>query len=700
MRIFVTKAAMKIPSYKLYDHTDFGYFFRTIDTFTGPLAIDLETSGLDPFSPDAYIRSVSLASNTRHCVAIDMKQMPDKAKARFWEWATNYKPGFIAHNSVFESSWCQLHGRPIKIHRCTAAMFRNMSNEGYAGQNWQLKTAMTEVLGWPSTNKGALKQWLIEHKLSDGDMHQAPWYLLGPYNALDSGATYQLYTHINTLLAASPFNEVMQGYWDIDISTMIDLISTQYVHGIHVNTPMLKAAYSEMTEDMLKFYDEFVNQEPVKLAIAEYNEEFIKRESITNHKEFTATGKPSTNWIRYQARMAELVGKNHFNVDSNAQLQWLFFNKLKIPPIRFVEKKQGGRRVKTDNPSVDKKALPLLGKTTRPLINYRKVRDTRKFATTILNVSVNDVVHPFLTVAGTVTGRQSGGLRDAEGTNDKKFNIQNIANDKRLFNPLIAPKGYKIIYLDFNSLEPHVLCEFSKDPKLRELYLNGSCHDLYLWYGGATEVFGDTIRAIYPMDNPSPESVGKAKKELKDLRKALKIIVLGLGYNMGEVKLMNDVNDQTDFVLTLKDARRLKKEYFRFFPGITFFMEKIDQVFIHYDEKYIINGRGRPMFSLMDKDSRGKLVNKFVQSTGHDCLQLYVHMIKSRRDALSFEMIPYHVDLHDATAFIFKDTPENEAIATKIYLDSLVDLNETLGWEVRLKGTPKVGYSLGDFIED
>jgi hypothetical protein len=38
-----------------------------------------------------------------------------------------------------------------------------LSTEGWDGQSWSLKTAMTDVLGWPEINNKALKRWLVEN---------------------------------------------------------------------------------------------------------------------------------------------------------------------------------------------------------------------------------------------------------------------------------------------------------------------------------------------------------------------------------------------------------------------------------------------------------------------------------------------------------------------------------------------------------
>ncbi len=693
MRLFLSKHDFPIPKYRIYNHKDFGFFFKELEKLSGPLALDLETSGLDPFLPESYIRSVSISGSTDECMALDLKDLPDRVKARFWDWASSYQSGFVMHNAVFDATWCQLHGKKVKVHRCTSVMFRNVCNEGYPGQKWGLKVAMEEILGWSEVNTYKLDNWLEENKLGKGGMCKAPWAILGPYNALDAGATYQLYSHITSSIISNHNFNAIEDYWNNEIADMIDVIIEQYIHGLYVDMNGLRKSLEELTLEVEAKCNKFLSQPTIAHHIEEYNRQFIERMSVNKHSQYTSKGEVNLNWEKHNKKVEALKTQQHFNLNSNDHLKWLFFDRLKKQPVRFVEQKKDGRKIKTNNPSVDKKALPLLGEETRPLLDYRKSRGVLEDLQSIENTQIDGVLHPFLTIAGTVTGRLAGSYKDGDS---RKFNIQNIVNDKRVYNCLVAPEGWKIIYMDFASLEPHVLCEFSKDARLRALYLEGKPHDLYLWFGANTTLFGPMLKD-YPNTNPTKEIIKELKKKHHELRKALKIIVLGLGYNMGEKKLMEDVNDQTDLTITIRDARRIKHEYFRFFPGVTRFIEKLDQLYIQNDEKYIINGRGRPLFTLMD--DRSKLCNKFIQSTGHDITQIMISRIYNNRKNLPFKLIPYDVDKHDSTAWIFPDTKENEELAVKVYKQSLQELNEMIPWEVKMSGEIKTGRRLGDFLD-
>ncbi len=696
MRLFLTPTQYKIPDYFIFESKEFSQFFSIIQSFKGPVALDLETSGLSPFLSTSYIRSISLTDNIHRCYAIDIKDLSTNNWIKLWTWLSQYEPGFLMHNALFDSTWCQLHGKPIKTHRCTSVMFRNLANEGYTGQSWRLKIAMTEILGWDYPNNTKLTEFLKSVKLGPGDMHLAPWDILGPYNALDAGATYQLYHYMTTKLQNESFKDQLESYWNFEIEAMIDMVRRQYVLGLNVNKEHLISSYKAFTDKMDGQLSTFFNQDNIKDAIVKFNE-FQRSQVINTHSQFLKNGDISKQWLKKQELIESIKNTNFFNTDSNKHLQWLFFDELQITPVRYVEKKIHGRRVSTDNPSVDKKALPLLGSITKPLLTYRKERDKRKFIKTIENASQEDgKIHPFLTIAGTITGRLAGSMQDNEGKS-VRINLQNIAKDPLIHKCIEAPIGYKIIYTDFSSLEPHVLCEWSKDVKLRALYLNDSPHDIYLWYGANTTYFGPIIRPDYP-EEATKEIVAQAKKKHSKLRHALKIIVLGVGYNMGWYKLMTDINNLTEYKLSEKEAKLLRKEYFKFFPGVKDLIEKLNDQYSQNSSNYIINPRGRPMFT-HSKD-QDKLLNKFIQSGGHDCTQLFIYLLRETLKDYSIEFHPYDIDKHDSICGIFPDTVENELLMVKIYKETYDKLNMILGWETKLKGSIKLGYNMADFLDE
>ena len=92
---------------------------------------------------------------------------------------------------------------------------------------------------------------------------------------------------------------------------------------------------------------------------------------------------------------------NPFNINSTAQLIDLFYNELGFEVLEYTEKKA---------PSIGKRCLPHLGKLGNILINYRKLRDQRKFVTSLEKSQREGRLHPNMKIPGTITGRLAGGI--------------------------------------------------------------------------------------------------------------------------------------------------------------------------------------------------------------------------------------------------------------------------------------------------
>ena len=115
----------------------------------------------------------------------------------------------------------------------------------------------------------------------------------------------------------------------------------------------------------------------------------------------TGKGEVNKNWIKWNIKRQNAVGANFFNTDSPKQLCWLFYDELNYKVMSRTPK--GG-------PSVAAEVLPFLDEAGRILMKYRKVRDERKFLTSLLNVQRDGVLYPNFKIPGTNTGRLSGGI--------------------------------------------------------------------------------------------------------------------------------------------------------------------------------------------------------------------------------------------------------------------------------------------------
>ena len=272
-----------------------------------------------------------------------------------------------------------------------------------------------------------------------------------------------------------------------------------------------------------------------------------------------------------------------------------------------------------------------------------------------------------------------------------KINLQNQPKVPEFLKCYVADPGHQIIYMDFSALEPHVCTMYSRDEKMLQLYGPGAKrNDIYLFFGASTRIYGDTIRATgYDPDNPTPAAIKAAKAACGSIRDVLKTVILGCNYGMG-YKLLHSYVNQAGYPLSLADAGIIHRAFWSFFGGIKRFEEGLINQYYN-NGNYIINGRGRPLTIASDKLK--DIVNRFVQSTGHDILMHYLLILNRLRRAEGIPMIPFFVDEHDAT--FWQAPTEHVDKSVWAFEESLRRLNKTLvedgGWDITFSGDIKVG---------
>ncbi len=277
-----------------------------------------------------------------------------------------------------------------------------------------------------------------------------------------------------------------------------------------------------------------------------------------------------------------------------------------------------------------------------------------------------------------------------------KLSVMQLPKDAKFLECFEANPGCSLIYIDFNSIEPHALAEFSRDPRLLSVYGPDAIpfNDIYLYWGTETTQFSSIVRQFFDPAQPTEAMLAEAKKRLKLERALIKEAYLALQYGLGWKQLQVMLN-LAGYACTVKQARDIFSDYWRFFVGVRHFDAKLQQMY-ERNAGYIINGRGRPM--PVAHDQKHNMVNRFVQSTAHDILLFFLLLINRARVARKVPMRPYLVDEHDATIW---EAPTEHALAAKAILeDSLVELNSILGWSVKFKGQVSIGTNLSIKLGD
>lgn len=293
--------------------------------------------------------------------------------------------------------------------------------------------------------------------------------------------------------------------------------------------------------------------------------------------------------IKYSdAKLAEIKQKLYeeveerryrFNLNSNAHLIWLFFNKLGENRRKFP--KTDGSTVEDWTPSIDADSIKehLLPKYpwVASLLKYKKVQKMQStYISPVLELNIDGWLYMDMKQNGTTSGRFScsGGynlqtlprvddeyeaLDECHKCEAKRLNkdgsstglieldeyIECMANrichqcghveydiprPSSIKKGFVAPPGYKIINADYSSLEPRCFAYMSGEDKIKAVYKQGL--DLY------SKVYCDIFdeQGQYSADPKAPNFL---KKAYPKGRKFIKPLVLGIPYGAGDAQCAN-----------------------------------------------------------------------------------------------------------------------------------------------------------------
>ena len=272
-----------------------------------------------------------------------------------------------------------------------------------------------------------------------------------------------------------------------------------------------------------------------------------------------------------------------------------------------------------------------------------------------------------------------------------KLSLHQLPKSKEFLECFVPLPGHVLVGIDFSALEPKVLTYFSRDRNLLALYgPSASPHqDIYLYNATQMGDLGKRILACgYSPHSPTAETVARAKKECKEERQISKMITLAGNYGAGAPKIHKSLL-QAGFDVTLREVQSYHRAFWQTYAKIKHFEMRLQSQW-YTNNGVITNGRGRPLG--VAESSLKDLVNRFVQSTGHDLLICYLMLLTKALQEVPWK--PYIVDLHDE---VILQVPVHYAEQTAEKMSKVMDeLNEGLQWDVKFSGTPTIGRNLAE----
>lgn len=695
------------------------------------VAVDLETRGSD-YSSDLDIVGIGLSWDSGSCY-LPFSTLYTSTKQKIVDFLYTH-PALIAHNVYFDGGvlYSKFKQHPSWL-ACTYAAYYQVANEGWAGQSHGLKSAMTEVLGWKDSNETELDQWLVTNgyykgnrrkdesreallashaegtlKPEKAEMWRAPVEILGKYCILDAEATYLLFTEIlNPILEQFP--ELFR-YHNEYFLHLIRVHIEQKILGIEMDVPAIQSRHAELLSDIARLEKSFRFNPTVRPHLERMEQEMLaelaekeperhkKQKERKEPNQYRKDGSISKNWMKWMELRAKApeVSKNwinwserwgkavrgenpdyRFNMNSDIQMRTLLYERLGFEPKLFAESGLASTSIK---------AFRGMGEVGAALVDHSyAVKEMGFIRDYMERTEHRTTIHPDFRLPGTCTGRLSS----------KQPNFQQVPKTKAMMSLFRARPGHVWVDLDFSALEAMVATEFSRDPNMMLLYgPDATPNDIHLFVASSVPGLKEKVLgAGYTAINPTREGLSRAKKEAKRERSIAKTVVYACQYGAGVDKVWSQLEaDGVD--IEREQVEKVHSTYWKLFNGVKQFSYQLTQEW-RRNRGYVMNGLGRPM--CVPDDYRKDILNRFIQSTGHDILVKYIYILTCSLTGAGIPWQPLIIDLHDAATV---EVPEQYADATvAVFESSMRILNEELGWSIQLKGVPTVGTSMDQIKE-
>ena len=321
-----------------------------------------------------------------------------------------------------------------------------------------------------------------------------------------------------------------------------------------------------------------------------------------------------------------------FNLASTKDLREIFFEEMNMP---VMKKTPGGQ------PSTDESVLQDLARDyelPKILLEHRTLAKLKNTYTDSLPEQISPKtgrIHTSYLQAVTTTGR----LSSADP------NLQNIPikteEGRMIRNAFVAPKGQKLLSIDYSQIELRIMAHLSKDEGMINAFQNGE--DIHS--ATAAEVFG----------NP-----GEAASE--EDRRSAKAINFGLIYGMSAFGLGKALGIPRNMAQEYIDS------YFAKYPGVKLYMEQTKE--IAREKGFVETLFGRRLYLPGIHSGRTRqaaeraAINAPMQGTAADIMKIAMINIQDwlEKENIKAKMI---LQVHDEV-ILEVATKEADSVATKI----------------------------------
>lgn len=514
-----------------------------------------------------------------------------------------------------------------------------------------LKDAQTEVLGWTETNQKELKREVEERggKLQNGDHYLASTATLGRYACLDAYSTYALYSKLDKWFVDNDYHWMMKLMMDYN-----QLLEQNTQLGVAIDQPGLARAHKRLLsrkEAAKKRMFKLLSQE-----VGSLEEDWKDRHKAKYKREY--------NRIHYQNHPEKW---ERFNLNSDVHKRELFFDKL---GIRISERTPSGlpsTGADSLKPGISEIRVDSVKQAMESYLVYEKANTlSSNFSGPYIEAASNSGrLHPGFNICGTVSYRLSG---------FKPYLLNAPFDERLLLKNLRVEETYIGVHADLNAIEPTITAHYSEDPSLLKVFRDG-LGDIYLDL--ALELFPND-RELHEGYNPNIPITKAVKERFVLQRKVAKVIQLAVQYTGTKYTVAKNLS-RDGFPTTEEQADRYVRAYWRKFRKVEEMNVRLRE--INRKEGHLRNVIGR-IIQVPDPEYKD-LPNRFIQSSAHDVLVLWVSRIQRKLCDVGLAAQPVLLDVHDSTSW--SCPKENVKDLEKIFIDSLAEINKELGLIVTVK---------------
>lgn len=439
----------------------------------------------------------------------------------------------------------------------------------------------------------------------------------------------------NRMKGLKPLSQILLGAdpWAIDLSDTF-------------STPMRKLAKyaGKDTDYTLRLYYIFREQLKQERRIARVFVKLMMPASkalthIESNGIWVDNERLSTRMIETQDHIDKILKKFRklagydINMNSPQQLTWLLFEKLKLP---IVELTAGGKPSSKESVLLKMLRDPKAKKVAQLILEYR--RHAKNLSTYLKRWAKeqdkNHRVHPNYKTVGTVTGRLASGKDE-----DKKLGlgVQQVPRDPFIRSIFGAPKGWKLVDVDFSQVELRIAAHVSGDETMTHYFNTGV--DIHL------------AMAMRLTEKPA----GQIEKEE---RKGAKGVNFGYLYGMGWKKYIDYAFEKYGLIVTEAGAKQSRNIFFDEYRSLKPWHERQRRLAGVHKQVSSMIGRVRhlPDIDSEDKDVRAEAerqaINSPVQSLASDMMLLSMAILDEKMPPTEAKIVG---SIHDQLLFEIRD---------------------------------------------